>query len=269
MTEQMLTENKILEKRTGSWAGKPVLVLKETDSTNIQCAKLAAEGWPEGALVAAERQWAGKGRRGRTWVSPSGTGIWMSLLLRPHIPADKASMLTLVAALAVQKGIQEETGLASEIKWPNDLVIGQKKICGILTEMRSRENQPEYVIVGIGINAKMTEFPEEIRETATSLYLEKGEQADRENVIAKIMAAFELYYKKFLETLDLSLLKEEYDSRLINLGRQVTVLAPSGSYSGICRGIDMEGELLVDLADGQQKRVSSGEVSVRGVYGYV
>ena len=147
MTEQMLTENKILEKRTGSWAGKPVLVLKETDSTNIQCAKLAAEGWPEGALVAAERQWAGKGRRGRTWVSPSGTGIWMSLLLRPHIPADKASMLTLVAALAVQKGIQEETGLASEIKWPNDLVIGQKKICGILTEMRSRENQPEYVIV--------------------------------------------------------------------------------------------------------------------------
>lgn len=135
--------------------------------------------------------------------------------------------------------------------------------------MRSRENQPEYVIVGIGINANMTEFPEEIRETATSLYLEKGEQADRENVIAKIMAAFEIYYKKFLETLDLSLLKEEYDSRLINLGRQVTVLAPSGSYSGICRGIDMEGELLVDLADGQQKRVSSGEVSVRGVYGYV
>lgn len=266
---EMLTKEQILEKLTGNWAGKSVLVLEETDSTNIQCANLAAQGWPEGTLVAAERQWAGKGRRGRSWVSPSGTGIWMSLLLRPDIPADKASMLTLVAALAVQKGIQEEAGLVSSIKWPNDLVMGQKKICGILTEMRSRENQPEYVIVGIGVNANMTEFPEEIRETATSLYLEKGEKVDRAKVIANIMLAFEEYYKKFLETLDLSLLKEEYDSRLINLGRQVTVLGPSESYSGICRGIHTEGELLVDPPNGQQKRVISGEVSVRGVYGYV
>ncbi len=269
MAEQMLTEDRIAEQLTGRWAGRTVKVFQETDSTNIQCGKLAQEGWPEGTLVVAESQTAGKGRRGRTWVSPEGTGIWMSLLLRPEIPADKASMLTLVAALAVEKGIQKAAGLESYIKWPNDLVISQKKICGILTEMRSRNNQPEYVIAGIGINANITEFPEEIRNTATSLYLEKGEKADRIRIISEIMAAFEEYYQKFLETLDFRQLKEEYDSRLINLGRQVTVLDPAGAYTGICRGIGMEGELLVQLPDGQEKAVISGEVSVRGVYGYV
>ena len=269
MAEQMLTAEQLSGQLSGRWAGRQIKMFQETDSTNIQCGKLAKEGWPEGTLIIAESQSAGKGRRGRTWVSPAGTGIWMSLLLRPEIPADKASMLTLVAALAVEKGIQKGAGLQSWIKWPNDLVINEKKICGILTEMRSKGSQPEYVVVGIGINANMTEFPEEIRDTATSLYLEKGEQTDRIRIISEIMAAFEEYYQRFLENLDLGQLKEEYDSRLINLGRQVTVLDPAGAYTGICRGIGAEGELIVELPDGKLQAVVSGEVSVRGVYGYV
>ncbi len=265
---EKLTREQILERLTGNW-GKPVRIFEETDSTNIQCADLALKGWPEGTLVTAESQTAGKGRRGRNWESPAGTGIWMSLLLRPQIPAEKASMLTLVAALAVQKGIETETGIHSMIKWPNDLVIGSKKICGILTEMRSREKEPEYVIVGIGINANMTEFPDEIQDRATSLCLETGRKADRAGVIAGIMAAFEEDYKRFLRTCDLSLLKDEYDAGLINKGRQVKVLAPSGTYTGICQGIEKEGGLMVELPDGRKETVVSGEVSVRGVYGYV
>ena len=268
MTEQMLTENKILEKRTGSWAGKPVLVLKETDSTNIQCAKLAAEGWPEGALVAAERQWAGKGRRGRTWVSPSGTGIWMSLLLRPHIPADKASMLTLVAALAVQKGIQEETGLASEIKWPNDLVIGQKKICGILTEMSTEMTWINYVVIGIGINVNQNEFPEELKDCASSLKMETGRRFRRSHLIAAVMEHFEMYYEQFLQEGSLAGFRKEYNELLVNKDRQVKILEPGNHYEAYALGINDTGELIVEKEDGSAQNIFAGEVSVRGIYGY-
>lgn len=178
-------------------------------------------------------------------------------------------MLTLVAALAVEKGIRLGTGLDSRIKWPNDLVIGQKKICGILTEMRTQGNVTEHVVVGIGINANIKEFPEEIKESATSLYLVKGEEINRKKVIGCVMAAFEEYWETFLQTLDLRALKEEYDAKLVNLGRQVRVLEPGGEYTGLCRGIGSEGELLVVLPDGEEKTIFSGEVSVRGVYGYV
>ncbi len=269
MDQKFLIEEAILAEITGSWAGKRIKVFSETDSTNIQCRRLAAEGWPEGTLVVSECQNAGKGRRGRGWVSPAGTGIWMSLLLRPEIPPQKASMLTLVAALAVEKGIRLGTGLDSRIKWPNDLVIGQKKICGILTEMRTQGNVTEHVVVGIGINANIKEFPEEIKESATSLYLVKGEEINRKKVIGCVMAAFEEYWETFLQTLDLRALKEEYDAKLVNLGRQVRVLEPGGEYTGLCRGIGSEGELLVVLPDGEEKTIFSGEVSVRGVYGYV
>ncbi len=269
MEHKFLTEENILAEIKGSWAGKRVKVFSETDSTNTQCRKLAVEGWPEGTLVVSEYQRAGKGRRGRAWVSPAGTGIWMSLLLRPELPPQKVSMVTLIAAMAVEKGIRLETGLDSQIKWPNDLVIGQKKICGILTEMQTQKEAAEHVVVGMGINANIREFPEEVRDSATSLYQVKGEETDRERLIGGVMAAFEEYWRIFLETGDLRALKEEYNEKLINRERQVQILEPEGGYTGLCRGIGPEGELLVVLPDGQVKAVFSGEVSVRGVYGYV
>lgn len=269
MKHKVLTEEGILTEIKGGWAGKRVRVFFETDSTNIQCRKLAGEGWPEGTLVVSECQNAGKGRRGRAWVSPAGTGIWMSLLLRPELLPQRASMVTLIAALAVEKGICLGTGLDSQIKWPNDLVIGGKKICGILTEMQTRGDTVEYIVVGMGINANIKEFPEEVRDVATSLYQVKGEEADRERIIGCVMAAFEEYWKIFLKSGDLRALKEEYNEKLINLGRQVQVLEPGGEYTGLCRGIGSKGELMVALPDGQVKEVFSGEVSVRGMYGYV
>ena len=137
-------------------------IYEETDSTNIRARKLAEEGAPDGTLVVTDFQNAGRGRRGRMWVSPSGTGIFMSLILRPDILPSSASMLTLVAALAVYDGIKETTGLETVIKWPNDIVAEGKKLCGILTEMSAELEGIHYVVTGIGINANMTEFPEEV-----------------------------------------------------------------------------------------------------------
>ena len=251
------------------WAGANVVFFEETVSTNNEIRSLAEQGAPHGTLAVAEQQLGGKGRRGRVWTSPAGVGIWMSMLLRPQIDPLAASMLTLVMALAAKKGIEISTGLKSEIKWPNDLVLNKKKICGILTEMSTEEDAIRYVVVGIGINANTTDFPEEIRATATSLALELGHPVCRAAVINGVMCAFEEYYGRYRETLDMSLLKELYNQKLVNAEREVKVLAPGGDYTGISHGINDAGELIVELPDGSIREINSGEVSVRGIYGYV
>lgn len=257
---------------TTRYMGRKLVYFQETDSTNIQIKKLAEAGSPEGTLVVAESQTAGKGRRGRSWSSPPGSSIYMSYLLRPKIPPCSASMLTLLAGMACVRAIREETGLDPEIKWPNDLVLHGKKICGILTEMSTELEEIHYIFTGIGINVNQTEFPEEIRKTATSLKLESKDlpgEISRSTLIASCMKWFEYYYEKFLSSGNFSPLKEEYEGMLVNLGQEVLVLDPAGEYKGICRGIDETGQLLVQLSGGEERAVLSGEVSVRGIYGYV
>lgn len=254
------------------WAGSRLVFLEETDSTNNQAKLLAAGGAAHGTLVVADRQNAGRGRRGRSWESPSGTGIFMSLILKPAFLPDRASMLTLVAALAASKAVEEVSGLEARIKWPNDLVVNKKKVTGILTEMSADMSQIHYVVVGIGINVNMIEFPEEIRETATSLSLEAGHEVDRACLIAAFLRYFEEEYEKFEKTEDLSLLQEEYNNRLINRGKEVKILDPihpEGEYHGLALGIDAQGGLLVEKKNQELETITSGEVSVRGVYGYV
>ena len=206
----VLSEAELLSCLETEWAGGRIVYFDATDSTNAQAKRLAEAHAPHGTLVVSDRQDGGKGRRGRSWASPSGVGIWMSLILRPKIDPSLASMLTLVAALAVRKGILEETGLSPLIKWPNDLVLNGKKICGILTEMSTELMEIQYVITGIGINVNQKEFPPEIRDTATSLSLEAGRSFRRSSLIAAILKAFEKDYEAFLKTGDLSLLLEEY-----------------------------------------------------------
>lgn len=265
----VMTEAEIRSCIKGSLIGNQVVYYEETDSTNTRAKHLAEEGAPEGTLVVAETQNAGKGRRGRSWSSPRGTGIWMSVVLRPDILPAQASMLTLVAALGVSEGIFRATGLKPEIKWPNDLVLSGKKICGILTEISTELETIQYVVTGMGINVNMEEFPEELSRTATSLYLESGQKQKRAPLMGAMALALEEYYREFLKAGDLSTVKDTYEKRLANLNRQVTVLAPGGEYRGICRGINGQGELLVEREDGILCRVLSGEVSVRGIYGYV
>ncbi len=251
------------------WLGKNLMFLDEVDSTNTQVRRLAEQGAPEGTLVVAEQQNAGKGRRGRGWIGPKGSGVWMSFLLRPDFAPGAASMLTLVAAMAVSDGIREVTGLACGIKWPNDIVYDGKKICGILTEMSSEMESIQYVIVGIGINVAIREFPEELRDKATSLALCTDAVIERTGLVDAVARGWEHWYGVFLETMDLADIVDAYNRQLVNCGREVKVLSPKDSYTGISHGINQAGELIVELPGGELRNVVSGEVSVRGIYSYV
>ena len=238
------------------------------DSTNIKAKELGAAGATHGTLVTADAQNAGIGRRGRSWSSEKEAGIYMSMLLRPEIETDKASMLTLIAALAVERAIAEQLDCQPMIKWPNDLVLNKKKICGILTEMTLKGTEMDYVVIGIGINVNNKAFPEEIVQTASSLSIELGREINRELLITEVWKQFAVYYQLFLQTGDLSLVKDAYENALINKEEKVKVLDPLGEYVGFAKGITNTGELIVD-ADGEIRYVSGGEVSVRGIYGYV
>lgn len=251
------------------WAGQKLTVFEETDSTNVQAKQLGEQGAEHGLLVVADQQNAGRGRRGRNWESPKGSSIYMSLLLRPEFAPNKAPMLTLVMAHSVGKALKHCTGLDVKIKWPNDLILNGKKIVGILTEMSTEIDYINYVVIGVGINVNGTTFPEELADKATSLCIEAGHPVQRSFIIAEIMKQFEADYAQFLKTEDLSWMKTSYNERLVNFGQEVVIHEPSGAYQARALGINDTGELLVQKEDGSEDAIYAGEVSVRGVYGYV
>ena len=267
VTDGIYNETTIADQIHTKWAGKTVHFAKETDSTNLWIKRLAKEGAPEGTLALAEFQSAGRGRLGRSWEVPEGTSVMMSILLRPKFEPQYAPTLTLVMGMAVAKAVKK-LGFDVSIKWPNDVVVSHKKICGILTEMGVRDGKIDYAVIGVGINVNIREFPEEMADKATSLYLESGREFDRSQIPGLVMEAFEEYYEKFAATCDLSGLKEEYESILANYNQPVRVLAKE-PYEGVARGITDGGELLVEKTDGTIVAVSAGEVSVRGLYSYV
>ena len=267
VTGSIYNETTIADQIHTKWAGKTVHFARETDSTNLWIKRLAKEGASEGTLALAEFQSAGRGRLGRSWEVPEGTSVMMSILLRPKFEPQYAPTLTLVMGMAVAKAVKS-LGFDVSIKWPNDVVVSHKKICGILTEMWVRDGKIDYAVIGVGINVNIKEFPEEMADKATSLYLESGKEFDRSQIPGLVMEAFEEYYEKFAATCDLSGLKEEYESILANYNQPVRVLAKE-PYEGVARGITDGGELLVEKTDGTIVAVSAGEVSVRGLYSYV
>ena len=266
-TGSIYNETTIADQIHTKWAGKTVHFARKTDSTNLWIKRLAKEGASEGTLALAEFQSAGRGRLGRSWEVPEGTSVMMSILLRPKFEPQYAPTLTLVMGMAVAKAVKN-LGFDVSIKWPNDVVVSHKKICGILTEMGVRDGKIDYAVIGVGINVNIREFPEEMADKATSLYLESGKEFDRSQIPGLVMEAFEEYYEKFAATCDLSGLKEEYESILANYNQPVRVLAKE-PYEGVARGITDGGELLVEKTDGTIVAVSAGEVSVRGLYSYV
>jgi len=290
------------------WIGKSIIHKEITGSTNVD----AAQGAPvltHGTVITAETQTAGRGRRGRTWISHSGENLYFSLLLKPQFAPDKASMLTLVMALAVVKGIEAlyaggekkvlskvQTEPVIQIKWPNDIVIHGKKVCGILTEMQVEAGRIGHVVIGVGINVHQQEFMSEGLEHASSLDRELGRcsvvpgiypdsdkraadgsdlcQDDfgttvRDQLLQHILLQFEQYYDAFCETENLQFMKETYCSKLVNLNKEVRVLEAEGAFKGVALGIDEGGQLLVRKEDGSLVSIYAGEVSVRGLYGYV
>ena len=265
----VISEAEIKSLLGTEWAGRKVVYYDETDSTNNRAKDSGEKNGAHGTLFIADKQNAGKGRRGRAWESPSGKSIYMTILLRPQITPDKAPMLTLIMGLSVAEGIRKVSGAETEIKWPNDIVMNKKKVCGILTEMATEMEYVNYVVIGVGINVNQEYFSEGIKEIATSLYEETGTVYQRSELIAAVLERFEKNYEMFLETGDLSAVRKAYDSILVNSGQEVKVLEPGNEYRAVAEGINKNGELIVRLSDGRQKNIFAGEVSVRGIYGYV
>ena len=265
----VMTVPEIISRLHSRWMGRNCIFLETVDSTNNYLKRAAEDGAVNGTLAVAEEQTGGKGRRGRSWETPKGTNIAMTILLRPEIRPEHASRLTLLMAMAVVRGIQKETGLQAGIKWANDVVVDGHKVCGILTEMNTEVDYINYVVIGTGINVNQTEFPEEIREIAGSLKLSAGHPVARAGLIASIMEELEDLYEVFLKTEDLSALKDEYNRNCVTCGHEIRVLEPGHEYTGTTDGINDLGELVVKKADGETVCVYAGEVSVRGLYGYV
>ena len=247
---------------------KKIIYYEQLDSTNTKVSELAAQGAVHGTVVVATRQTAGKGRRGREWES-SGDNIYMSMLLKPDFETEKAPMLTLVMAYSVAKVLGANGFSDIQIKWPNDLILSGKKVCGILTEMHLQGTTIHHVVIGVGINVNGQEFSTELMNKATSLYIECGKRLDKEKLIVDIVDTFMKEYDHFVEVGNLGFLQEEYNAMLVNREKEVRVLEPENEYTAYAQGINQMGELEVRLPDGTERTVYAGEVSVRGVYRYV
>ena len=267
-TPNIITETEIKEQLRTKVLGQTIYYKDEIDSTNNKAKELARKGAKEGTLVVADQQTSGKGRLGRVWESPAGTGIWMSIILRPNILPQYASQITLVAGLDMCEAIQEVTGLNAMIKWPNDVVVGGKKVCGILTEMSAEIEGINYIVVGIGVNVNMKHFPETL-PYASSLVLQGGKEYSRKEIITNFLERFEKDYEQYKVNPDLEALQKRYERNCINLHKKVKLVRKSGEVVAEAIGINKEGELCVKYEDGTEETVLSGEVSVRGLYGYI
>ncbi len=267
-TPDIIDYEEILPFLTTKYMGRNFIHYDEVDSTNIQCRRECNNKPIEGMVIAAEEQTSGKGRLGRSWVSPKGTGVWMSVVLTPNISPMVAPRNTLIGAAAVYMALRDMDSSVG-IKWPNDIVINGKKICGILTEMNAEIERVNYVIMGIGINVNMESFPEDLNDKATSLKNELGNKVDRKKLVASILNNLEDLYEEFRNTGDISRVIEICREGSLLINKEVRVI--NGNSEVICTVLDIDddGELIVRHKDGVVSRIISGEVSVRGIYGYV
>jgi len=261
--ENLMTEIKALGPET-AWVGREIVYFEETDSTNRRARLLAQEGAQHGTLVLADRQTAGRGRRGRGWISPAGEGIFMSLLLRPDVHPSQVAKLSLLTALAVANAIAEETGLDARIKWPNDIVIHGRKVCGLLLEMTADEHAVYDVVAGVGVNVHQKTFDEEIAHTASSLDLLTGRTVSRAALVCAFLRAFEAAMEMNDEAM-----MAAYAARSATLGQRVQVIGLTGTFTGVAKGVTDSGSLLVEDEEGAVREVLAADVSVRGIMGYV
>ncbi|MCY8912179.1 biotin--[acetyl-CoA-carboxylase] ligase [Bacillus atrophaeus] len=227
-------------------------------STQKTAHELANNGAPEGTLVVADKQTAGRGRMSRVWHSQEGNGIWMSLILRPDIPLQQTPQLTLLSAVAVVQAIEEAAGVQADIKWPNDLLIHGKKAVGILTEMQAEEDRVRSIIIGIGINVNQqsADFPQELQQIATSLSQEAGEKIDRAGLIQQILLSFEKRYHDYLKH-GFTPIKLLWESYALGIGQELRARTLKGTFYGKSLGIDDEGVLLLETKEGIKKIYSA------------
>ena len=255
----------------GCRVGGHLLCLETVDSTNTEAKRQAMAGAPDGLVILSEEQTGGRGRRGRSFQSPKGKGLYLTALLRPKLEPGAVSDFTAWVAVAVCDGIQAACGVRPQIKWTNDLVLNGKKLCGILTELglESESNALDYLICGIGINVNHApeDFQEEVRPIATSLAQALGHPVRRSQLAAEIIRALDRMYARFPQ--DKGAYLEQYRADCLTTGQQVQLITPAAREEAFAVAIDDDFRLVVEYPDGRRAALSTGEVSVRGMYGYV
>lgn len=244
--------------------GTDIRIMQTVDSTNDEIKRLAHSGVSEGVLVAADIQTAGRGRLSRSWYSQSG-GVYFSFMLKPELAPSDVAAITLAAGYSVCLVIRRLTGCDARIKWPNDIIIGNKKICGILTEMEAQTDRVDFVVIGIGINVNQEQFDEEMSQKATSLFLETGKKIDRNLVLAEVSKSLDKAMKSYLLSISLDDMKQ-FKQICATLGRRVSVERNGNHIEGTAVDIFPTGELIIKTDDGKKLPIFSGEVSVQGIY---
>jgi BirA family biotin operon repressor/biotin-[acetyl-CoA-carboxylase] ligase len=257
----ILTPDLLRKRLKGNLFGKRVLHFFQTDSTNRVAMELGYAGEPEGTVVMAEAQTAGRGRSGRTWHSERGTGLYFTVLLRPRLSPAQAPLLTMLAGISAHAAVQALTGLVPELKWPNDLLLNGKKFGGILTEMHAEPNAVRFVIVGIGINVNQEKFPGELSTIATSLCKESGRMTYRLELLARLLSQFESDYNRFLREGPGFVVERFQSVSSFAKGRRVRVETLAESYAGTTAGLSPEGLLLVARDDGPMVTVIAGDIT--------
>lgn len=264
--EDLLTYQNISHKLETKIMGNNIVHFETIDSTNDYAKKVASQE-PEGTVIISEEQTKGKGRIGRQWHSKSKEGIWMSIILKPNMIPQKAPFITLIAGASIAK-VLNDLGVQANIKWPNDIIINNKKVAGILTELSAEIDRINYIILGIGINVKTMEFSQEISEIATSLYKE-GHKISRVDIIRKILKEFENLYLQYINK---ELKEEALDicrQHSAIIGKDVYLIKGEEKELVKCLDMNQAGNLVVRTKDNIIKEIMSGEVSIRGVKGYV
>lgn len=242
--------------------GRKIFFYDTVGSTNTVALELAG-GTEEGAVVIAESQEKGRGRLGRSWVSPPGVNIYLSILLYPRVEHEHATLITLLSAVACTHALRKTTGLTVSVKWPNDLVVSDRKLGGILTETKITRKHGILAVIGVGINVNMEshDVPDYIRTTATSVKNETGRSTMREPIVSEILNETDRWYK-VMQAGRVTEIISEWQHLTSTLGRQVLVTTGEGTYTGLAEAIDDRGLLLVRLPSGETKTISSGDLAV-------
>jgi BirA family biotin operon repressor/biotin-[acetyl-CoA-carboxylase] ligase len=257
----ILTPDMLRQRLKGSLFGKRIYHFFKIDSTNRVALELGHAGEPEGAVVLAEEQTAGRGRAGRSWQSDRAAGIYVTLLLRPKISPLQAPLLTMMAGLSAHAAIQAQIGAAPDLKWPNDLLLGGKKVGGILTEMHAEPSQVRFVLVGIGLNVNQEKFPSELGAIATSLRMQTGRPQSRLELLVRLLREFESDYNRFLREGPAGVIEKFEAFSSYARGKRVRVDNGTATFSGVSAGLGPEGLLQVRREDGQLVTVISGDVT--------
>ncbi|HHV99719.1 MAG TPA: biotin--[acetyl-CoA-carboxylase] ligase [Clostridiaceae bacterium] len=270
----ILNEFEIGHGLNTSIIGRQIHYFKSIDSTNNYAKKAAQEGCEEGTVIVADAQTSGRGRLGRSWESKEDSGIWMSVVLRPYIAPEDVQIMTLAASVAVVAALKSVAGVDAGIKWPNDIIIGGRKVCGILTEMSTEMDRVNYLVLGIGINInqKKEDFPEELRNTAISLkaYMAENNMSvaniKRSDIIKIVLLELEKQYEN-MKRRNTEEIINKWRENSVTIGRKVKIIYKNVEYEGTAKDVTDDGKLIVHCSDGVTREISSGEVSVRGIMG--